>query len=570
VEEKDKQEEMQRKMDEEKARAVAKVEQDRIKVGAKAAEDARRTSLKAEEEKNKTTFKAEEDARKADAKAEQALSEVDGLKARIRISKDDASWARKSGDGSKKAEEVDAALGVAEAKIDEGVSKAKEASRRAEEVKSSNEVERKVEAAKSAVDAANVAADSMNKAEDALKKAEKAAEGAEAARRVDEARKYEAKYKVFADARISRDKIWQTDSEWYKREFWGSDDLGKRQDKMLKEQVKYIWNNSPYIQKKLESSGMVKPDVIKSRNDVEQLPFTTAEDLAKRQSQYPPYGDGHSLTAEDLIEARLSEEQSKYPRLSLTSKYETAYLYHAARPLLAAGISNSDVVITRYLDSFWAFGLLYEVLKNDIGAAVVPTTLLDDKKLLEVIKLTGASVLMGRPSSLMEMAEVAKTEGVDITKSSIKVLITSGEKGVGSDPKMAEKLEAAWGAKSYEFVGCQDIGIYAWSCEDQSLHLMEDDYIFEVLDPKTKQPVADGAEGELVVTPLLSRTVPVTRYHTGDIVSVVPGVCSCRRPIARIVMKGRVADGASGAKSTPAKKAAPPSEEPAKPDDEQA
>ena len=160
--------------------------------------------------------------------------------------------------------------------------------------------------------------------------------------------------------------------------------------------------------------------------------------------------------------------------------------------------------------------------------------------------------------------------GVDIAKSSIKILLTGGEKGVGSDPKMAEKLEGLWGAKSYEFVGCQDIGIYAWSCEDQSLHLMEDDYIFEVLDPKTNKPVAEGADGELVVTPLLSRTVPVTRYHTGDIVSVVQGVCSCRRPMARIVMKGRVAAGVSAAKSAPAKKAEPKPEEQPKDDGEQA
>ncbi len=563
MEEKDKQEEMQRKMEAEKARAAAKIEQDRIKAEAKATESARKAELKAEEQRNKLTFKAEEDARKSDANAEQTLSEVDGYRARIKIAKEDADWARRAGEEWKKADEVEAFLEMAEAKIEEAILKAKEASAKAEEVKSTKDVEHKVEAAKDAVDAAKIAASSMDKAEDAIKKAEKAAEGAESARWQYEARKYEEKYKVFSDIRLSRDKLWQAEGDWYKREFWSQEDLNKRQDKMLKEQVKYIWNNSPYIRQKLESSGMMKPDVIKSRLDIDQLPFITSDDLAKRQSQSPLFGDVHNLTAEDLIEARMSQAESKHPRLLLTSKYEAAYLYHAARTLMAAGITNSDAVVTRYVDSYWAFGLLYEILKNDIGATVVPTTTLDDSKLLEVIKLVEATVLIGKPSSLMELADAAKAAGVDIKKGSIKVLITGGEKGVGSDYKLAEKLEAAWGAKSYEFLGCQDIGIYAWSCQDQNLHLMEDDYIFEMLDPKTNKPVADGADGELVITPLMARTVPVTRYHTGDIVSVVPGVCSCRRPMARIVVKGRVSGGASAAKSAPAKKAAP-AEEPAK------
>jgi phenylacetate-coenzyme A ligase PaaK-like adenylate-forming protein len=217
--------------------------------------------------------------------------------------------------------------------------------------------------------------------------------------------------------------------------------------------------------------------------------------------------------------------------------------YRYARPLLAAGVTKDDIVVLLGQDDFWGVSPLCEVLKQDFGCMVICVSYLDAKRRMEVISQLKATVLVGTPSQAQNLADAAGIFGMDAAQTSVRIVITGGEPGVGSSPEIGKSIEEAWNAKSYEFYGCQDVGILAWSCDaKEGLHLMEDDYVFEILDPVTKQPVSPGADGELVVTPLLNKTVSVTRYRTRDIVSVVGEPCSCHRMMTRIVIKHKLAD----------------------------
>ena len=353
---------------------------------------------------------------------------------------------------------------------------------------------------------------------------------------------YEARVKVFAKTRTNRDAYW-TDKDWSKREFWDRKSLEKRQKKLYKKQIQYMWKNSSYMRARMEGKEILKTGMVKKPEDIVKLPFITNSDLAASQRQDPPFGNICSAKAGSIVDIGVNGEASAAPRYFFTASADVVYTYRYARPLLTAGITGDDVVVLLGEDDFWAVNPLCEVLKHDFGCTVICVAYLDAKRRMEAITQLKATVLIGTPSQAQSLADAAGVFGMDAAQTAVRLIITGGEAGIGSSPETGSAIEQAWNAKAYEFYGCQDVGILAWSCDaGEGLHLMEDDYIFEILDPVTGQPVPTGAEGELVVTPLLNMTVPVTRYRTRDIVSVVGLPCTCRRTMTRIVIKRKLTE----------------------------
>jgi phenylacetate-CoA ligase len=304
-----------------------------------------------------------------------------------------------------------------------------------------------------------------------------------------------------------------------------------------------MWKNSPFMRAKMEGNEILKTGMVKKPEDIVKLPFISGADLAASQRQDPPYGNICSAKAGPVVDIGVNGEASAAPRYFFTAGADLAYTYRYVRPLLTAGVTGDDVVVLLGEDDFWAVNPLCEVLKYDFGCTVICVAYLDAKRRMEAITQLKATVLIGTPSQAQSLADAAGVFGMDAAQTAVRLIITGGEAGIGSSPEIGGAIEQAWNAKAYEFYGCQDVGILAWSCDaGEGLHLMEDDYIFEILDPATGQPVATGAEGELVVTPLLNMTVPVTRYRTGDIVSVIGLPCTCHRTMTRIAIKRKLAE----------------------------
>jgi len=327
---------------------------------------------------------------------------------------------------------------------------------------------------------------------------------------------YDSKVKDFIKTRANRDIYW-TDNDWNKREFWDRKNIEKRQKKLYKKQIQYMWKNSAYMRVRMEGEGVLKTGMVKNLADIAKLPFISNADLARSQREAPPCGYICSTKPEEMVGIGVNGEVSAVPRYFFTSSKDVAASYRYARPLLAAGVTKDDIVVLLGQDDFWGVSPLCEVLKQDFGCMVICVSYLDAKRRMEVISQLKATVLVGTPSQAKNLADAAGIFGMDAAQTSVRIVITGGEPGVGSSPEIGKSIEEAWNAKSYEFYGCQDVGILAWSCDaKEGLHLME--------------------------TPLLNKTVPVTRYRTRDIVSVVGEPCSCHRMMTRIVIKYKLAD----------------------------
>jgi phenylacetate-CoA ligase len=144
----------------------------------------------------------------------------------------------------------------------------------------------------------------------------------------------------------------------------------------------------------------------------------------------------------------------------------------------------------------------------------------------------GATVLVCTPTYALHMASEAKKTGMDLAKeSAIKITIHAGEPGA-SIPNTKKLIEESWGAKCYDHAGATEVGAFGFECQDQpgGIHVNEDEFIAEIIDPATQQPVEPGSEGELVMTNLGRLGSPVIRYRTGDLVRTGTRHCPCGRP----------------------------------------
>jgi phenylacetate-CoA ligase len=144
------------------------------------------------------------------------------------------------------------------------------------------------------------------------------------------------------------------------------------------------------------------------------------------------------------------------------------------------------------------------------------------------------TVLCCTPTYALRMAEVAHETGVDLAGIGVKATVHAGEPGA-SVPGVRARIEQAYGARCHDHTGMTELGATGFTCGEQDgVHLIESEFVFEVIDPTTCEPVADGEQGELVATNLGRAGMPLIRYRTGDLVELNPGPCACGRTFARL------------------------------------
>lgn len=196
----------------------------------------------------------------------------------------------------------------------------------------------------------------------------------------------------------------------------------------------------------------------------------------------------------------------------------------------SAGITEQDIVFLAFhFGPFIGFWAAYEGAKK-AGALVFPGGGQTSEQRLNNIIENKATVLMCTPSYALHLAEVAKQRNIDIKNSSIKTIITAGEPG-GSIPSVRQQIESLWGAKLFDHVGMTEMGAYGYSCSEQNgLHVNEEEFILEVINPETGEPVQEGERGELVLTNLGRLGYPLVRYRTGDMVIYSEKACPCGNP----------------------------------------
>jgi phenylacetate-CoA ligase len=192
-------------------------------------------------------------------------------------------------------------------------------------------------------------------------------------------------------------------------------------------------------------------------------------------------------------------------------------------------VSRDDIVFLAFgFGPFIGFWSAYEGAKK-LGALTVPGGGMDSLQRLRAIQEIGATVLVCTPSYALRLAEVAQEHNLDLPASSVRVTIHAGEPGA-SISATRERIEQAWGARTYDHAGMTEMGAFGFSCEQrQGIHVNEDEFIVEILHPLTGQPVAEGEVGELILTNLGRWGGPALRYRTGDLVRHGGYSCPCGR-----------------------------------------
>src|SRR6266446_4196816 len=243
--------------------------------------------------------------------------------------------------------------------------------------------------------------------------------------------------------------------------------------------------------------------IMENLEDLSRLPFTTKQEFVADQEAYPLFGSNLTYPLSEYIRLHQTSGTTGWPLKILDTRESWDWWADCWTTVYrAAGVSRDDIVFLAFgFGPFIGFWSAYEGAKR-LGALTVPGGSMDSLQRLRAIQEIGATVLVCTPSYALRLAEVAREHGMNMRESSVRVTIHAGEPGA-SIPATRERIEQAWGASAYDHAGMTEMGAYGFMCSQQrGLHVNEGEFIAEILDPQTAQPVKEGETGELVLTNL--------------------------------------------------------------------
>ncbi|MFC4437254.1 MULTISPECIES: phenylacetate--CoA ligase PaaK [Natrialbaceae] len=308
------------------------------------------------------------------------------------------------------------------------------------------------------------------------------------------------------------------------------DELRELQTERLRETVRAAYENVEYYREALDEVG-VSPDDIRSLEDVEKLPFTTKEDF---RAEYP---DGLFAVDDDqIVRIHASSGTTGKPKIvSYTQGDIDVWSEVVARSLVAAGTEPGDTVQNGYGYGLFTGGLGLHYGIEEMGATVIPIGGGQTQRQVELLEDLESDVLSCTPSYSLYLAETAQEMGVDLRELPVSTVLFGAEPC--TDP-MREEIEERLGVTGIDIYGLSEIigpGVSNECHEAQDgLHIWEDHFYPEVVDPQTGDPLPEGEEGELVLTTLTKEALPVLRYRTGDLTSLTSETCECGRTMVRM------------------------------------
>jgi len=314
--------------------------------------------------------------------------------------------------------------------------------------------------------------------------------------------------------------------------------IEKLQLERLQSTVRHCMN-SPFYKKRFEEIGL-KPEDIKTLDDVRKIPFTTKQDL---RDTYP-FGIA-SVPLRDCVRLHSSSGTTGNPTVILhTQKDLDAWADAVARCLWMVGLRPEDVFQNSSGYGMFTGGLGFQYGAERLGMLTVPAAAGNTLRQIKFIKDFGTTAVHAIPSYVTHMHDVMVEQGVDPRRDTkLRTLI------IGAEPHSEEqrrRIEEMMGVKAYNSFGMSEMcgpGV-GFECQEQNgLHFWEDYYIVEIVDPQTLEPVPDGEVGELVLTTLNREAMPLLRYRTRDLTRILGRTCPCGRNHVRIDrMRGRSDD----------------------------
>ena len=319
-------------------------------------------------------------------------------------------------------------------------------------------------------------------------------------------------------------KYWNKDIECMPR-----DEVKQLQFERLKVMLKRIYENVPFYRNKLDEIG-ITPDDIKSLNDLEKLPFTTKTDL---RDNYPD--KLCACNKQDINRIHASSGTTGKPTVVLYTKNDVdMWSECVARAMTMAGITKDDTVQVSYGYGLFTGGLGAHYGAETIGATVIPTSSGNTKRQIMLMEDLSVDALCCTPSYALMLSEAMEEAGIDTKKLPVRMGI------FGAEPwseAMRYEIEKRLNINAYNIYGLSEIcgpGVSMDCIEKEGMHIAEDFFIAEIIDPVTGEVLPDGSTGELVFTTISKEGMPLLRYRTKDLTRLIVEPCKCGRTHARM------------------------------------
>jgi len=302
----------------------------------------------------------------------------------------------------------------------------------------------------------------------------------------------------------------------------------------LKRLLQQLFGRNRFYTKKWKETGFLPGD-IKSLSDMSRLPFTHKSELLLAQDDAPPFGTNTTFSEGAYTRFHQTSGTTGIP-LRVLDTPESWQWWGACwgYVLKGAGVTPADRVFLPF--SFGPFIGFWAAVEGarQIGAMMIPGGGWDSLQRLRMMRELEATVVCCTPTYALRLAEIARKEHFDLRALPVHALIHAGEPGANV-ARTKERIEEAWGAKCFDHAGATEVGAYSFECEVQpgGIHVIESEFIVEVIAPQTGQEVLPGVTGELVITNLGRPGFPVIRYRTGDLVRLNLSPCACGRTFAR-------------------------------------
>ena len=318
--------------------------------------------------------------------------------------------------------------------------------------------------------------------------------------------------------------IWDREHETMTR-----DDMRALQLERLKWTVGYAYENVPFYRERLDSVGL-KPRHIQTLRDIENIPFTTKDDLRK----YYPFGL-FAVPMEKIVRIHASSGTTGKPVVAGYTRGDMEmWTEMVARIVTMAGVREGDIAQVSFGYGLFTggFGLHYGLER--VGATVVPASSGNSEKQIMLMEDFGATVLISTPSYALRLAEIAGEMGKNMDQFPLRVGLFGGE---GHSVGMSQEIEKTLGITDTENYGMTEVcgpGISGECLEKNGMHINEDHFYPEMIDPDTGKTVGYGARGELVLTTLTKEGIPMLRFRTKDITVLDDTPCPCGRTTVRM------------------------------------
>ncbi len=315
-----------------------------------------------------------------------------------------------------------------------------------------------------------------------------------------------------------------------KNECMSRDELRQVQLERLQATLNRVCRNVSFYGKKFKEISFRPEDDLTEIKDIERLPFTTSRDI----SDSYPY-EMFAVPLREVVRVHSSSGSTTNPRVvGYTAQDLRTWSNLVARILTSSGITRDDVMQITYGYGLLTGGLGIHYGAERIGASVLPTSVGRTERQIKIMQDFRTTVLVCTPTYALVIADRIEAMGIDAKKLSLKYCICAGEPWTEG---MRNEIESRLFVKATDNYGVSEVmgpGIAGECLEQSGMHLQEDHFIAEVIDPETQRVLGPGEEGELVLTAITREAFPVIRYRTGDVCGIIEQPCPCGRSMRRI------------------------------------